>query len=340
MKRGASGLSLVVAIDKSAGHSSHSALGGLKYELGERRVGHCGTLDPFATGILVALIGPATGLSRYLTMDRKSYMADIVFGRTTATDDIEGPTVEQFDVSCNDLEADEAQSIVNGFKGDILQVPPAYSALKIQGRRAYDEARKGRPVTLEPRPVHVYDAEIIDIGECEDEGRIVPRWTVMFDVSKGTYIRSLARDIGKAVGAGAYLGSLRRIKSGGVGLEHCILEGSSASEVLGAALDPVEMLGFKVIFPDDKDIERVSNGASLDPSEMDVYTCVNAMGHEEDLCTTRMREFTGGYQDGEKISICSPSGLKAIYSFDDHSKRLTAERVFQTEVSRGPGDIV
>ena len=340
MKRGASGHSFVVGIDKEAGHSSHSALGNIKHALGEGRVGHCGTLDPFATGVLVALIGPATGLSKFISADRKSYEAEIVFGRSTTTDDIEGSTLEYFDSLPCGYGLSEAQDAMSAFKGDIMQVPPAFSALKLAGKRAYEEARRGNLLKLDARPVHIHDASVIDVYEAEDEGRTVPVWKVLFDVSKGTYIRSLARDIGEAVGGGAYLRSLRRVSSGRTDISRCIPEGSDSQALLDGALDPVELLGFKVCFLDDEDISKVSNGMAMRSGDASFYRYFDPCGHEEDVCTTRMRRMDTGLEDGELVSMVSPSGLKAIYRHDAAKRMLVPERVFQTEVRRGPEDIL
>ena len=335
MKRGSSGYSLIVGIDKSQGHSSHSARGSLKRTLNEGRVGHCGTLDPFATGVLVGLVGPATGLSRYISADVKEYTARIVFGRSTTTDDIDGITLEFSSNLPWDYDEEGASSVLESFCGDLMQVPPAYSALKIKGRRAYDEARKGNLVELDPRPVHVYEARLISIDEVEDEGTTVPVWNVHFKVSKGTYIRALARDIGESVGSKAYLGSLCRTASGNVQLSDCIPEDSNADTILDSLLDPVALLNLKLAFLDDATMPKVRNGNPLDIDRMHFFYHFGTQA-EDVCCTSHLSPVSGDLEDGELVALVNKEGLKAIYSFDAEKDRLVADRVFQTEVRRGP----
>lgn len=335
MKRGASGFSMVVGINKEAGHSSHSTLGKLKRALGESRVGHAGTLDPFATGVLVALVGPAARLSNYIVSDAKSYVADIVVGRSTATDDIEGPTLSVGSPSINVWDAAYAQAVLDGFAGDIMQRPPAYSAIKRNGKKACNEARVGRIIEIEPRPVHVSQASLVEVFDVEDEGCQRPCWRVAFDVSKGTYIRSLARDIGSAVGCGAHLAALLRTRSGAVELADCVSEDLDAAGFLDAAIDPLRLLGMRATFAGDSQVAALSNGAPIPLRDLRVLSFNDAIAANLDCCISAWSESSQQLDEGERIAMIGKAGLKAIYAYDPFREVLVPECVFQVEVSRG-----
>ena len=207
-KRGATALSGVLLLDKPRGWTSHDLVNRLRRLTGERRIGHCGTLDPDASGLMVMLIGHATKLSTDFIIDRKSYRARISFGTSTTTDDADGQCVQQSDVPDIVLDADYAQAVLAQFMGKQSQVPPDFSALKQSGKVAYREARRGRPLQIEARDIQVYRAELVEI---DVEAKT---WIVDFEVSKGTYIRALARDIGLHCNTYAHLNELRRLSSG------------------------------------------------------------------------------------------------------------------------------
>ena len=207
-RRGASGLSGILLVDKPAGCTSHDVINRVRRATGEKRVGHAGTLDPFATGLLVVLVGPATRLAPYLTADHKSYVASIDLGKATDTDDLEGTSVREAPVPLPLLDDTVAQVVLDGFMGDSMQRPPTYSAIKVGGKVAHRVARAGQTIELAERPITVLEARLLSI----DTG--AARWTVNFVVSKGTYIRSLARDIGERNGTAAHLSALRRTSSG------------------------------------------------------------------------------------------------------------------------------
>jgi len=211
-RRGATALAGVLLVDKPAGMSSHGVIAALRRLTGEGRIGHAGTLDPEATGLLVVLFGPATKLSETLHAADKSYEATISFGTQTTTDDREGeaiatsvPPSEVFDPAC-------AQALLDAFRGKQKQKPPQFSALKVAGERSYAAARKGRELDLAPRAIEVFEARLLAIDP------VAQTWTVDFRVSKGTYIRALARDIGLAAGTHAHLERLRRTQSGNLRL--------------------------------------------------------------------------------------------------------------------------
>ena len=239
-KRGTSGIHCLIAVDKPQGCTSHDVVARVRRALGERRVGHAGTLDPAATGVMILGIGQATRLLGKLTLDTKSYVARIAFGAETSTDDAEGEVIREEPVPEELLDERFARAALERFRGDSLQVPPSFSAISVNGVRAYKAARAGESVELAARPVTVHSAELLEAGSVD--GRTV--WTVAFTVSKGTYIRALARDIGRAVGSAAHLEGLRRTASGSVGLARCCaLEGLSPEKVAESMLDPVSCLG-------------------------------------------------------------------------------------------------
>jgi tRNA pseudouridine55 synthase len=196
----ASGLLL---IDKPSGPTSHDVVARARRVLREKRIGHAGTLDPMATGLLVLLVGQATRLSEYLTEKDKAYTATVRFGQTTDTYDAEGAILSD---SGQVPERVAVEAALEGFRGPLLQQPPAYSAIKRGGQKAYELARRGEAVQLEPRPVTVRTLTLV--------GWTPPEATLSVTCSAGTYIRSLAHDLGQQLGCGAHLSALRRTASG------------------------------------------------------------------------------------------------------------------------------
>lgn len=241
MSRRASALSALLAIDKPAGMTSHDVVSRVRRAVGEKRVGHAGTLDPAATGVLVVGIGQATKLLGLLTLERKGYRATISFGAETATDDAEGVVTALAPVPDGFFEVSYARGVVEGLVGEHEQVPPAFSAVSVGGRRAYDAARAGEPLELAARKVTIHAASLVDV--LGDERA----WVVDLDVSKGTYVRSIARDLGRDLGCLAHVGALTRTFSGPVSLADCVslaeLDERGAGLVHERALDPVRALG-------------------------------------------------------------------------------------------------
>jgi tRNA pseudouridine55 synthase len=197
-------ISGVLVIDKPVGMTSHDVVQAIRNGTGLRRAGHTGTLDPRASGVLVILVGPAVRLSEYVSASDKRYQAIIRMGGTTDTFDAEGQ-VKRSDGPLNVTEA-QFEEALKSFVGEIEQTPPPYSAVKVQGRKAYEMARKGEEVDLAPRKITVHHLEVLEWAPPE----------VVIDVhcSSGTYVRSLANDLGVKLGCGAYLVGLRRTKSG------------------------------------------------------------------------------------------------------------------------------
>ncbi|MFN8524297.1 MAG: tRNA pseudouridine(55) synthase TruB [Chloroflexota bacterium] len=193
-----------INVNKPAGFTSHDVVAVVRRALGIRRIGHAGTLDPAAEGVLPLAVGRATRLVDYLAGADKQYRAVVLFGAQTETDDAEGAVVAQAPVP--PLGAIDLERHLDKFRGEILQRPPAYSAIRVEGKRAYKLARRGTIVDVPARRVTIHAARIIEWSS--------PRLTLDVHCSKGTYIRSIARDLGLAVGCGAHLEHLLRTRVG------------------------------------------------------------------------------------------------------------------------------
>jgi len=198
-------ISGVLVVDKPVGMTSHDVVQAIRLGTGIRRAGHTGTLDPRASGVLVILVGPAVRLSEYVSASDKRYQAVIRLGASTDTYDADGRFTQQTNVPINVTEQ-QFEDTLKQFIGEIEQTPPPYSAVKVQGRRAYDMARQGEDVDLAPRKITVHHLEVLEWAP--------PEVVVDVHCSSGTYVRSLANDMGNALGCGAYLIGLRRTKSG------------------------------------------------------------------------------------------------------------------------------
>ncbi len=201
----------LLLLDKPAGMSSNRALQKVRGIYRARKAGHGGSLDPLATGLLPICLGQATKFSTYLLGADKAYRADCRLGQTTTTGDAEGEILDQHPV---DVDPDQLQQVLTGFVGEIEQVPPMYSALKHQGKRLYQLAREGKQVEREPRRVRIASLELVSLQQAQ----------LVIDVScsKGTYIRTLAEDIGTALGCGAHLTALRRTRVEPYALEQAV----------------------------------------------------------------------------------------------------------------------
>jgi len=205
----------LVIVDKPGGMTSHDVVARIRRLAGTRRVGHAGTLDPMATGVLVIGVEKATRLLGYLTLTEKQYDATIRLGQSTSTDDAEGEIT--FAASAKDVSAETLATAVTSLTGEIAQVPPAVSAIKVDGQRAYRLTRAGSAPELKPRPVTVYEFTVTAIRPAADGDLLDVDATVR--CSSGTYIRALARDLGTQFGTGGHLTRLRRTRVGGYGLE-------------------------------------------------------------------------------------------------------------------------
>jgi tRNA pseudouridine55 synthase len=241
--------------------SSHDVVGRVRRALGERRVGHAGTLDPAASGVLVVGVGQGTRLMGMLTQDSKSYLAEIRFGAETDTDDAEGRVVREADLPARCADVDFARETVAALVGEHDQVPPAYSAISVGGERAYKRARAGEDVELEARHVTIEEATLVSVAE---KGAV---WTCAFRVSKGTYVRSIARDLGRSLGSAAHLCALRRTSSGSIGTDRCVslerLEELGAAGAGEVCLDPADALGLPVRMLSERELAGALCGRAL-----------------------------------------------------------------------------
>jgi len=222
----------VLLVDKPPAITSHDVVYRLRRALGEKRVGHAGTLDPMATGLIVALVGEATKLEPYLGGADKAYEAIVELGRATDTLDREGTTTAVASVPDGALERATVEAALAGELARTEQVPPAFSAIHVEGRRSYDLARAGDARELPARPVALRRVELGDIDR--ERARIA----VLLEVSKGYYVRSFARDLGARLGAPSHLASLRRIRSGAFDIARAVSL-DAPKEALEAALIPL-----------------------------------------------------------------------------------------------------
>ena len=205
----------IIVCDKPAGLSSARAVAQVKRLLpGGTKIGHAGTLDPFATGVLLLLVGKATKQCERLMDQPKQYETTIKLGATTATYDPESPEQPTQIADVPQPSLQDVQAVLPRFTGTIEQVPPAFSAMKVAGRRAYDLARRGHEVQLEPRQVKVYAIELLHYEW--------PHLRLRIDCGRGTYIRAVARDLGMALKVGGYLTELRRTRIGPFGIDRAV----------------------------------------------------------------------------------------------------------------------
>ncbi len=258
-RRGATTLAGVLLVDKPAGMTSHDVVAIVRRETGEGRVGHAGTLDPMATGLLVVLVGPLTRLEPFLSSARKSYLARIALGAETDTDDAEGAIVRTAPVPDAVRDPGYARAALAATLGTSSQVPPAYSAIKVGGRVAHRAARAGEEMVLQPRPIEVYTADLTGIDPSGAS------WDVAYEVSKGTYVRALARDLGRACGTAAHLAALRRTSSGPLDLTGAhsldeIARAASDGVITRLFADPIAALGLPAL---EADAALLADGRSV-----------------------------------------------------------------------------
>jgi tRNA pseudouridine55 synthase len=245
----------LLVVDKPSGMTSRTAVDrALRWFPRDTRVGHTGTLDPLATGVLVLCLGNATRLAEYIQQMRKSYRTRLLLGMRSDTDDADGNLVPVPGATAPDLDA--VSSCISGFLGAIEQVPPAYSAAKISGRRAYDLARRGKDVALQPRTVTIYAIEILDYH--------YPHLDLQVHCGKGTYIRSLARDVGERLGCGALVETLRRTRLGPFTVEDALPLDADAAAA-HAHLLPLEraVVDLPRVVLGEGDLQRLRQGQSI-----------------------------------------------------------------------------
>lgn len=241
---------------KPPGMTSHDVVALLRRITKIKQIGHAGTLDPFAQGVLPVCIGKATRLIEYLN-DDKVYVAEVQFGKNTDTYDLEGEITQEFDKK---VTYDEVLDALKNFEGDILQFPPLYSAIKVNGKKLYEYARAGKNVEITPRKVQISKIDLLEFDE------VSMRAKILVACSKGTYIRSIAYDLGVMLGCGGFLISLLRMKAGNFTLENSVKPEnlSSVFDVEKNLIDPLKILDLPEINLDVCEHEKVAQGQTLE----------------------------------------------------------------------------
>ena len=244
-----------INIYKPEGMTSHDVVSVLRRLTGVKQIGHAGTLDPFAKGVLPVFIGKATRLIEYLD-DDKAYAAVVQLGKSTTTYDIEGEFVKS---SKKKVSEEEIKEALENFKGEIEQIPPVYSAIKVKGKKLYEYARRGENVEIKPRKVVINDLRIESFNETSQSLKLY------INCSKGTYIRSIANDLGESLGCGGYLTELVRVMAGKFLIENSVkLENlKSKEDVERNLLYPLEYLDYPRYELNESEKEKVSYGISI-----------------------------------------------------------------------------
>lgn len=310
----------VLIIDKPAGITSHDVVARVRRIIGERRVGHTGTLDPFATGVLVMLVGRATRLAQFLSGAEKEYEAVIRLGYATDSGDVTGTRLET-DVQANttnaqSLRKEEIAAAMALLTGEIEQVPPMYSAKKIAGRKLYEHARRGEEIERQPLRVTISEFELLTPDakwESDQDGAVDLRARVV--CSAGTYIRTLAEDLGKRLGIGAHLAELRRTRAGRFTIENALTleemaERAASASLAQALISPGDTLShLPLIELDEEQARRTVHGIDL------------LLADDE----------TQSWAQGDSIRMTSRGELIAIGTFDANSNTLHPAVVIKTE---------
>ncbi len=245
-----------IVVDKPSGPTSHDVVAAVRRATGLKKVGHAGTLDPMATGVVVVALGRATRLIRFVQDLPKEYVAIARFGQATDTLDAEGQITESQPM---EVGLDEVRKAAAGFVGTIMQVPPMVSALKVDGRRLYELAREGKEIERQPRPVEIHELEVADVGPAP-----FPDVVLRVRCGKGTYIRSLADDIAATLGGRAHLVALRRTAVGHLDLASSVPMTDLPERWANATMTPLEGLaGMPGITVDPATAQAVSHGKAL-----------------------------------------------------------------------------
>lgn len=271
-------------IYKPVGMTSHDVVSVLRRVTKIKQIGHTGTLDPFAEGVLPICIGKATRLIEYL-QDDKEYLATVQFGAATNTFDLDGEKVFTSDKKVSRYDIKEG---LKSFEGEILQLPPIFSAIKVKGKKLYEYARKGEEVEIQPRKVVIENIELKNFDEELQQAQI------LLKCSKGTYIRSIANDLGKNLGCGGYLIKLIRTQAGKFRVENSVqLDGIDVESNL---INPLDILNLPKIAVDNDDLARIKNG-------MPIYKTCDKIGNFVSLIYNDVEICAVGIADGEKIKL-------------------------------------
>lgn len=295
----------VINVYKEAGYTSHDVVARLRGILKQRKIGHTGTLDPDATGVLPVCLGKGTKLCDMLTDENKTYETVLHLGITTDTQDMSGTIIKSQEVTVTEQ---EAKACTASFAGDYMQVPPMYSALKVNGKKLYELAREGKTVERKARPVHFYQIDILRIE--------FPRITLRVTCSKGTYIRTLCHDIGERLGCGACMESLVRTKVGRFMVE----DSYTLSQLEQMAAEGTVS---RVVVPVDAMFDRYPSVVIAEEARHRVY---NGNPFSENDLSARMN----GFIDGQHIRAYDGEGaFIGIYRYDEKSQAFGLVKMFR-----------
>jgi tRNA pseudouridine55 synthase len=305
----------LLVIDKPAGLTSHDVISRVRHTLHERRIGHTGTLDPFATGVLLVLVGRSTRLAQFLAADDKQYEAIIRLGYSTTTGDRTGDPVSPPSKATGNWSEDEIESALESLRGNIDQVPPMYSAKKVAGQRLYELARRGEEI--ERKPVHVCIHEFVALrpeGQLmKDNGDGTFDFLVRVVCSSGTYVRTLAEDFGNRLNVGAHLAELRRTRVGAFSIENAItlveLQSGFAEEALGTVLVPpgAALSHLPLLHLSDNDTLKARHGMEVEVGNVD-------------------------WADGVDVRVCDKQEkLIAVGRYDKNRRQLHPRVVIDTD---------
>lgn len=294
----------VLLVDKPRGKTSHDAVSAVRRAFGQREVGHTGTLDPMATGLLVVMLGRATRLARFVEATTKAYVGTVVLGRATTTFDAEGEITEEVPVP--PIEPERVREALRSLTGEIEQEVPAFSAVKVGGERLHAKARRGERVDAPRRRVRIDALEATRIEGSEIDLSVV--------CSKGTYVRTLAVQIGRALGLPAHLSMLRRTAVGGFSVDDAIpLEGlqGSAAELLPMQAAVAHLPRIEVEAPEAEDVR-----------------------HGRRLPMARLRPVAGGLPPGSPLAVVGPGGdLLAVAEVEETDRKVGYACVLATQAS-------
>ena len=303
----------IINVYKEAGFTSFDVVAKLRGILKQKKIGHTGTLDPDAVGVLPVCLGSATKLCDMLTDKKKEYIAEFVLGKVTDTQDISGTVLEEKEVACT---KDEVAAVIASFIGTYEQLPPMYSAIKVDGKRLYELARQGKEVERKTRPVTLYEIEVLKME--------LPLVSVRVLCSKGTYIRTLCHDIGMRLDCGAVMTSLKRTASGQFGLDtaHTLaeIEALRDSGKLDSAIIPVDKV-FKdlpAIIVDGELERKILNGNYISWSKCKPYVKYGD-------------GTTSGLSGGGIHSLCCEGQLFRVYKSEDNSCNFMAVYCYKSE---------
>jgi tRNA pseudouridine55 synthase len=277
----------ILIIDKPVDFTSHDVVAKLRKILKTKRIGHTGTLDPFATGVLVMLVGKATRLAQFLDKDQKTYEATIQFGFQTDTGDNTGSPISDLRIANEEissiLQKTDWEDVFSDFRGEISQIPPMYSAKKIDGKKLYELAREGVEIERQPVNLTIHELELIENNLEANEVRI------RVSCSAGTYIRTLGEDIGKKIGVGCHLSALRRISAGkfeiakAITIDHLesIVEFGELKSVLVSMNTAISHIPEMKLSPEN--VKKIENGSKLESSIEDLEGNVRLVDNSGNL---------------------------------------------------------